>query len=109
MVTDAGRHRDAAKPVNKTQLRAFLGLAGYYRRFVPNYAHVAAPLTDMAKKDRPEVVKWSDEADTAFRKLKVVLCSHSILHFPDFDGRPFIIRTDASKRRRGCSPTATIW
>ena len=61
MVTDAGRQRDAAKPVNKTQLRAFLGLAGYYRRFVPNYAHVAASQTDMAKKDRSEVVKWSDE------------------------------------------------
>ena len=90
----AEKIRDAAIPVNKTQLRAFLGLAGYYRRFVPNYAHVAAPLTDLTK-GRSEVVKWSDDADMAFQKLTVVLCSHPILHLPDFD-RPFIIRTDAS-------------
>ena len=78
--------RDAAIPVNKTQLRAFVGLAGYYRRFVPNYAHVAAPLTDLTKKGRPEVVKWSDEADMALQKLTVVLCSRPILHLLTYLG-----------------------
>ena len=51
--------RDAEIPTNKTQVRAFLGLTGYYQRFIPNYAHIAAPLSDLTKKGRPESVKWS--------------------------------------------------
>ena len=87
--------RDAAVPTNKTQLRAFLGLTGYYRKFVPNYADVAVCLTDMTKKGRPEVVKWCDEAEVAFNKLKEMLCSRLVLRLPDF-ARQFVIRTDAS-------------
>ena len=87
--------RDAAVPKNKTQLRAFLGLTGYYRKFVPNYADIAVCLTDMTKKGRSEVVKWSDEAEVAFNKLKEMLSSRPVLRLPDFT-RQFVIRTDAS-------------
>ena len=46
--------REAEIPANKTQVRAFLGLTGYYQRFIPNYAHIATPLSDLTKKGRPE-------------------------------------------------------
>ena len=86
--------RDARTPSTKKQVRAFLGLTGYYRRFVPHYAQVATPQSDLTKKGRPDLVKWSDEAELAFKQLKAVLCSDPVLKLPDFC-RPFVIRTDA--------------
>ena len=52
--------QDVAPPKTKTQVRSFLGLTGYYRKFVNNYAHVTAPLTDLVKKGRPSKVEWME-------------------------------------------------
>ena len=49
-----------AVPATKRQVRAFLGLTGYYRRFIPDYASVATPLTDLAKKVAPNNVVWNE-------------------------------------------------
>ena len=84
-----------AVPQTKRQVRAFLGLTGYYRKFIPNYAETAAPLTDLTKKNAPNSVNWTQSCQTAFEQLKRLLCSTPILSSPDFTRR-FILQTDAS-------------
>ena len=71
-------------PVTKTHVRAFLGLTGHYRRFIPNYATVALPLTDLTKKSAPNQVCWDQNCDHAFSKLKELLGSSPVLQSPDF-------------------------
>ena len=82
-------------PETKTQVRSFLGLTGYYRRFIPNYATIAVPLTNLTKKCESERVKWTIECDRAFSHLKQVLLSYPVLHSVDFS-KPFILQVDAS-------------
>ena len=88
------------EPKTKKEVRSFLGITGYYRRFIENYSSIAAPLTDLIKKDKPNAVVWTESCDTAFKQLKRLLCSDPILISPDFD-RPFILQTDASDRGLG--------
>ena len=92
--------RAFATPQTKTDVRAFLGLTGYYRRFIPDYASVALPLTDLTKKTAPNQVRWDQKCDLAFNQLKQLLCSSPILQSPDFSC-PFILQTDASDRGVG--------
>ena len=87
-------------PQTKKQVRAFLGVTGYYRKFIPNFATVAAPLTDLIRKNRPNQVVWTSTCDKAFTELKKQLCSDPVLKSPDFD-RAFILQTDASNRGVG--------
>lgn len=87
-------------PTTKKQVRAFLGLTGYYRKFIPNFADLASVLTDLTKKDSPNRIKWNDVCNTAFETLKSKLCSQPILRSPDFE-REFILQTDASNRGVG--------
>ena len=90
--------RDASRPLTKRQLKSFLGLAGFYRRFIPNFSSIASPLTDLTKRDRPNSIKdWQDHHEKAFQTLKSRLTSSPILRLPIFsEGHPFIVRTDAS-------------
>lgn len=79
-------------PVAITHLRAFLGLTGYYRRFIKNYASIVGPLTDLLQKDN---FHWSPAAESAFIALKHALLTAPVLVLPDFT-KPFIVETDAS-------------
>ncbi|CAM4689156.1 unnamed protein product [Lepidochelys kempii] len=87
-------------PKSKKQVQSFLGLAGYYRRFVPHYSQIAAPLTDLTKKKQPNAVQWTGKCQKAFNKLKATLMSDPVLRAPDFD-KPFLVTTDASERGVG--------
>ncbi|KAL0149347.1 hypothetical protein M9458_055385 [Cirrhinus mrigala] len=86
---------DAPKPRNKTQVQAFLGLAGYYRCFIPSFSSIAAPLTDLTRKGQPERVRWTEEAERAFQRIKQALTTEPVLRAPDFNC-PFLLQTDAS-------------
>ncbi|KAI2654662.1 Retrovirus-related Pol polyprotein [Labeo rohita] len=87
--------RNAPRPQTKSQVRAFLGLAGYYRCFIPNFSSLAAPLTDLTRKGQPEKVCWTTGAEEVFAQIKTALMSSPILHAPDFCC-PFLLQTDAS-------------
>ena len=86
-----------SQPAKKKQVRAFLGITGYYRKFIPNYSALAAPLTDLTKKNRPTKVTWTQDCDSAFQVLKTCLCISPVLQSPNFT-KPFILQTDASDR-----------
>ncbi|XP_078429385.1 uncharacterized protein LOC144701451 [Wolffia australiana] len=79
-------------PSSIKQLRGFLGLTNYYRRFVVNYASKAQPLTSLLKKNS---FAWNEEATSAFNQLKQALSTTPILKLPNFT-RPFVVETDAS-------------
>ncbi len=87
--------QSSPKPSTKSQVRAFLGLAGYYRCFIPNFSSLAAPLTDLTRKGQPEKVCWTPEAEEALRRVKMALSSEPVLRAPDFSC-PFLLQTDAS-------------
>ncbi|KAK1605211.1 hypothetical protein QYE76_028884 [Lolium multiflorum] len=76
-------------PMNVSQVRSFHGLAGFYRRFVPNFSTIAAPLNDLTKKG------WGAAQDHAFDELKRLLTSAPLLALPDFN-KQFEIECDAS-------------
>ena len=87
-------------PKSKKEVRVFLGLTGYYRKFINNYSSLAAPLSDLTRKDIPNKIPWSDSCDKAFNTLKQILCSNPVLKTSDFS-KPFILQTDASNRGVG--------
>ena len=90
--------RDAPRPTTKRQMKSFLGLAGFYRRFIPTFSSIASPLTDLTKSDRPNSIRdWQDQHEKAFKTLKNRLTSSPIFRLPVFqNGTPFVLRTDAS-------------
>ena len=72
--------REFGIPKTKTQVRSFLGIMGYYRKFITQYASLAAPLTDLTRKSQPNPVAWTPECTTEFEKLKEALCLPSGAH-----------------------------
>jgi hypothetical protein len=90
-------------------IQRFLGLCNWYRKFIKNYARIAAPISDLmieanksngTKKTNPKV-QWDDKAESSFQQLKIALTSPPVLAFPRF-GEPFILCTDASDQAVGC-------
>ena len=79
-------------PQSTRALRSFLGLAGFYRRFIRNYATMAAPLVNITTLPS---FQWSEEAQLAFDHLKDALSTAPVLALPDFT-TPFTLETDAS-------------
>lgn len=84
------------KPDTKREVRRFLGILGFYRRYVPHFSSIALPLTDLTKGVKSGQVKWTPECDKAFESLKEALISEPVLHMPD-PNKPFVLRTDASE------------
>ena len=80
-------------PKNQKHVKSFLGLVGYYRKFIKNFAKVSKPLTKLLQKDT--VFKWDNTCDNSFQTLKHSIISPPVLQYPDFT-KPFIITTDAS-------------
>ena len=80
-------------PKHKHELRRFLGLATYYRRFVKDFAKVARPLHQLTENNR--VCNWSKQCDSAFEQLKRELCYAPLLAYP-IRGKTFVLDTDAS-------------
>ena len=81
-------------PRNPREIRQVLGLTGYYRKFIPNYADIVHPLTQLTKKSIPFV--WSEECQKAFEKLKESLTTGPVLVYPNPE-QPYVLFTDASK------------
>jgi hypothetical protein len=90
---------DWKPPKSVHQIRSFLGLAGYYRQFIPDFSRIAKPMTELLKKGVKFV--WSDECDKAFRTLREHLTSAPVLTQPDMS-KPFEVFCDASGTGPGC-------
>jgi hypothetical protein len=84
---------DWPAPTNVTHVRAFLGTAGYYRRFIRDFSAIAAPLSDLTKDGQR--FEWGAKEDAAFQKLKTALSKEPILVLPD-PNVPYVVNTDAS-------------
>ncbi|XP_076041903.1 uncharacterized protein LOC143025779 [Oratosquilla oratoria] len=99
-ITPSGlyQYKALAAPANRKAVQRFLGIAGYYRRFCPNFSKLAKPLTDLVS---PKVkFKWTLECQEAFDKIKSILTSKPVLHGPDFS-KNFTINVDASDAAAG--------
>ncbi|KAL0556433.1 hypothetical protein IC582_004947 [Cucumis melo] len=107
VVSKAGVSVDPAKieavtgwtrPSTVSEVRSFLGLAGYYRRFVEDFSRIATPLTQLTRKGAPFV--WSKACEDSFQNLKQKLVTAPVLTVPDGSGS-FVIYSDASKKGLG--------
>ena len=85
--------RDWPTLTNIADVRSFLGLCGFYRRFIKDFSKIASPLTELLHKDAPFV--WGEPQRLAFEALKSAMCSRPILIIPD-PKKPFVVCTDAS-------------
>ncbi|PNX92555.1 retrotransposon-related protein, partial [Trifolium pratense] len=85
------------EPKNVKGVRGFLGLTGYYRKFIKDYGKIAKPLTELTKKNN---FKWGPEAMSAFNRLKKIMTTPPVLVLPNFD-IPFEVECDAAGRGIG--------
>ena len=91
--------RKMPPPTTPKEVRQFLGLVGYYRKFVPKFADIARPLTNLTKQDVP--YEWTTKCQEAFEFLKEMLLKEPVLKYPD-PGKPYTLFTDASKFAWAC-------
>ncbi|GJY97315.1 putative reverse transcriptase domain-containing protein [Tanacetum coccineum] len=108
VVNSEGIHVDPSKieavknwkpPKTPTEIRSFLGMAGYYRRFIANFSKIAKPLTLLTPKDKK--FEWGDEQENAFQTLKDLLCDALIFALPEGTD-DFVVYYDASNQGFGC-------
>lgn len=89
------------RPEEASAVKRFVHMAGYYRRFVPNFGSLMAPLTRLLRKS--EAWKWTDEQESAFEHVKSLLSERPLLVYPNFT-QPFTLETDASVIGLGSCP-----
>ena len=87
------------QPTNVTEVHSFLGLAGYYRRFIEGFSKIARPMTALTQKGKE--FKWTKACEKSFQELKTRLTIAPILTLPDIH-RSFIVYCDASRQGLGC-------
>ena len=87
------------RPKSVFEIRSFLGLAGYYKRFIKDLSRIAAPMTRLTRKEVQ--FEWDDRCEEAFQELKRRLTSAPILIVPD-RGQGYIVYCDASMAGLGC-------
>lgn len=89
--------RNYKQPRTRRDVRSFLGLAGYYRKFVPGFAELTAQLSDLTAKGQPDRVVWTKELQRDFDELKRLMSMEPILRCPN-EQKEFILQTDTSGR-----------
>jgi hypothetical protein len=89
--------QDWPHPKSLKSLRGFLGLRGYYRKYVKNYGKIAAPLTSLLKKNS---FTWTPATTQDFQTLKTAMCTTSVLALPNFT-KTFVLECDASGKGIG--------
>ena len=108
VVSEEGIHVDPSKikaienwsaPKTPTEIRQFLGLAGYYRRFIQNFSRIAKPLTTLTQKG--VAFDWEEKQERAFQTLKRALCTAPILSLPE-GIEDFVVYCNASNQGLGC-------
>jgi hypothetical protein len=82
-----------------TKIRSFLGLAGYYHRFIENFSKIAKPMTELLKSNTQFI--WSDKCEASFQELKTRLTTTPVLTLPDAS-KDFMVYCDASRQGLGC-------
>jgi hypothetical protein len=87
--------QNAPRPTTKKQVRSFMGLAGFYREYIPNFAAITAPLTDLVKKGCPNQVQWGPAQEKAYQTVRDLLSREPVLRLPD-PSKQYVLRTDAS-------------
>ena len=90
---------DWVRPTNVSEIRSFLDLTGYYRRFVEGFSHIATPITQLTLKNAKFV--WTEECVKSFQELKQMLVTVPVLTIPSNLGG-FVIYSDASRKGLGC-------
>ena len=91
--------KEMPPPTTPKEVRQFLGLVGYYRKFVPKFSDIARPLTNLTKQDVP--YEWTEKCQQTFEFLKEMLLKDPILKYPD-PSKPYTLFTDASKYAWAC-------
>jgi hypothetical protein len=86
-------------PKSAKEIRGFLGMAGYYRRFIEGFSKIAGPMTKLLRKNTPFV--WSEQCEQSFQTLKEKLTTAPVLAVPEI-GKDYIVYCDASKQGIGC-------
>ena len=87
------------RPASVSEVRSFLGLASYYRRFVEGFSKIAVPLTELTRKSVR--FNWSEKCETSFQELKQWLITAPVVSLPKENGK-FVVYCDASKLGLGC-------
>jgi hypothetical protein len=102
VVVDPGKVETVSnwqQPTNVSEIRSFLGLAGYYQRFIEGFSKIARPMTELLKKEKK--FNWTESYERSFQELKRRLTTTPVLTLPDIQ-RDFVVYCDASRQGLGC-------